>query len=178
MGTTANRLYPYPGASDNVYPYEDIEALADAVDVDVAAMMAAWTAYTPTFTADSGSPAIGSTGVIGGRYLKIGRTVHYRGRVRFGGTGISFGTGAMYVSLPHAASANAVGAITMPDVGAAYIRDASAPVNFAASCMISPDLNAGRLAFYQNAAAVTGTSPVTFATDDHISWGITYEAAA
>jgi hypothetical protein len=44
--------------------------------------------------------------------------------------------------------------------------------------MISPDLNAGRLAFYQNAAAVTGTSPFTFATTDHISWEIAYEAAS
>src|ERR1044072_1186836 len=142
MATTANRLYPYPLASDNVRPYEDIQALADAVDADVNPLFTAWTSYTPPHTSDTGTPTIGTGGVLAAKYKQIGKTVHYRGRLKFG-TGASFGTGAWYVSLPVADVNTVSGSTSLPDHGAAQYRDSSASANYAGICSILPDLNAG-----------------------------------
>lgn len=176
MATTANRLYPYPIASDNVRPYEDIQALADAVDADVNPIFTAWTAYTPTHTSDTGSPTLGTGGVVGGRYKQIGKTVHYRGRLKFG-TGASFGTGGWYVSLPVASINSVIGSTSIPHLGAAYYRDQSASTNYSGICGVFPDLNASRLAFYYGTTQIQFTQPFTWAVDDHLSWDLTYEAA-
>lgn len=66
--TTSNRSYPYPQSTDDVRPYQDIQALAEAVDADVdpfldpcichcvqTVVQTGWTSatYTPiTFTAE------------------------------------------------------------------------------------------------------------------------------
>lgn len=139
-------------------------------------LQSAWTPYTPTLTADGGSPTIGTGGVIAGRYKALGKTVHYRGRLLFG-TGASAGTGAFYVSIPLTAASVAVSGMTLPNEGSARIRDASPAANYAAICDIQPDLHASRMGFVQNAAVVTGSHPMSWAPSDHISWDITYEAA-
>lgn len=176
MATTANRLYPYPLSSDNVRPYEDIQALADAVDADVNPIFTAWTAYTPAHTSDTGSPTLGTGGIVGARYKQIGKTVHYRGRLKFG-TGASFGTGGWYVALPVASANNVIGSTTIPHLGTAQYRDASASLSYQGICGVFPDLNASRLAFYYATSQLQFTVPYTWAVDDHFSWTISYEAA-
>jgi hypothetical protein len=37
--TTANRAYPYPESTDDVRPYADLQALADALDIDIDAIV-------------------------------------------------------------------------------------------------------------------------------------------
>lgn len=37
--TTANRAYPYPETTDDVRPYADIQALAEALDIDIDALV-------------------------------------------------------------------------------------------------------------------------------------------
>ncbi len=70
---------------------QQVALVADTATTNIAAMQAAWTAYTPTITAGSGS----FTTVSGnGRYLKIGKTVIIKIRVII----TTNGTAASYVS--------------------------------------------------------------------------------
>ncbi len=63
----------------------------------------AWTAWTPALTATT-NPVLGEGGSATGRYTRIGKTVLCSGRIKFGTTGQSFGTGTIAVSLPVAAN--------------------------------------------------------------------------
>jgi hypothetical protein len=45
----------------------------------------AWTAYTPTWTSDSGSPSIGN-GTLVGRYKQLGKTVFFNLKLTYGST--------------------------------------------------------------------------------------------
>ncbi|MEU6344490.1 hypothetical protein ABZ883_26480 [Streptomyces sp. NPDC046977] len=66
-------------------------------------MLAAWTSYTPAWTAVTTNPTIGN-GAIGGRYMLIGRTCHFALEVSMGST-TAFGSGAYSLSLPFASAA-------------------------------------------------------------------------
>jgi hypothetical protein len=59
-----------------------------------------WTSWTPTLTAVSVNPNIGSTGTTVGRYLKIGRMVIFTATIESGGSGIAAGTGEYRINLP------------------------------------------------------------------------------
>lgn len=63
----------------------------------------AWTAYTPTITASTINPTIGN-GVVGGRYIQQGKTVHFR-MWYYHGTTSQRGSGYWSFSLPVAAYA-------------------------------------------------------------------------
>lgn len=144
-----------------------------------------WRTYTPTFQADGGSPTVGTGGSITGRYQRIANTVTVRGRLVFG-TGASGGTGGWYVSLPVNARSD-----TSPDVrsqGVAEYRDVSTPASLWGFCSINPGLSVSRISLVAT-AGVRGTTPVAaeqasgsepfpWTAGDHMSWTITYEAAA
>ena len=83
---TANRGYTYPQSTDDFRPYEDIQELAQDVDVDVDAIEArvtaietelgVWTSFTPTlYTQTTATRASLAKTVTRARYLKIGKTV-------------------------------------------------------------------------------------------------------
>lgn len=174
MGTTANRSYPYPASTDDVRPYADIQALADAIDADVAAQMAAWTSYTPTFGAAGGSPTIGA-GTIAGRYKKIGRLVTASVYLLFG-TGGNVGTGGFTISLPVAAA----NITDMAWLGAARLRDLSAGGNGHFVGISEVIAGATTMSLYGGTSGqqVTGTAPFTWVATDFLRASVTYEAAA
>ncbi|MER5601525.1 hypothetical protein [Streptomyces sp. NPDC002265] len=64
-------------------------------------MFAAWTSYTPTWTASS-NPAIGN-GTLAGQYIKIGRTCIAAVRVAMGST-TTYGSGGYSFGLPFASA--------------------------------------------------------------------------
>lgn len=68
-------------------------------------MFAAWTTYTPAWSAATTQPNIGN-GVLTGRYIKVGRTCHFSIRQTNGST-TTYGSGGYLWTLP-ATSANAV----------------------------------------------------------------------
>jgi hypothetical protein len=68
---------------------------------DVTGLEAAWTAYTPTWTAATTNPSIGN-GTLAGRYRKVGRTVQFTFELNFGST-TNVGSGAYSFGLPVAA---------------------------------------------------------------------------
>jgi hypothetical protein len=82
--------------------------LNDEVRDQFASMFAAWTTYTPTWTATV-DPVLGN-GTLTGRYIKIGRTCHVSIILTIGST-TTLGTGAYSFGLPFTAAAAAVGYI-------------------------------------------------------------------
>jgi hypothetical protein len=63
-------------------------------------LIAPWQSYTPVWTANSGTTAVGAGGSITGSYKRIGSIACLRLRLVIGGTGVSLGTGAWSLTLP------------------------------------------------------------------------------
>lgn len=66
-------------------------------------IIAAWTAYTPAWTAASTNPVLGN-GTLTGRHMKVGRTCHAQIDLVTGST-TTYGSGAYSMSLPFTAAA-------------------------------------------------------------------------
>lgn len=134
------------------------------------------TAYTPVFTAASGTPAIGTGGSLTGRYEQVGKMVHLTIYGLWGTSG-SAGTGGWSFSLPVTASAVS-GQIT---IGSAILNDVSAgsPGHMAGICMIQPAVSATTVSPFGAASGtvVSGTSPFTWTSTDFFALTISYEAA-
>lgn len=60
----------------------------------------AWTTYVPAWTATTTNPVNGSAGSITGRYVKMGKTVHFTISLVVSGVGLSVGSGSYRLSLP------------------------------------------------------------------------------
>lgn len=67
--------------------------------------LGAWTTYTPTWTTDSGTPNMGSTGVLLGKYKLIGKTCTFRIYFTANGSGFNGGVGKYKFALPFTAAA-------------------------------------------------------------------------
>ncbi len=169
MPTTSLGLrYPVLGAAPNVP--QDIGNLAADANTELLKLQPSWTTYTPTLTAVSGTPSMGSGGSLTGRSQRVVSTVHVAVRGLFG-TGASFGTGAWSISLPVSAAAGSVFR-----VGAAYLRDASAAGSghFPAIVVVDPG-NPAIASMFNVSAQVGATYPFTWASTDHFSFSMTYE---
>jgi hypothetical protein len=132
-----------------------------------------WTAYSPTFTAVSGSPSMGTGGFLLARYQQVGKTVHYEARGLFG-TGASAGTGGWSFSLPVAAATTS----NIFRIGSAYCRDTSAggSGHFASIAVI--DTSTPTVLNLFNVTGQVGSAyPFTWVATDHFAFSITYEAA-
>lgn len=166
----------YPASSSHDRIWEHVQTVADDVNALLVAEYAGWTAYTPTFTASSGTPAMGTGGTLTGRYKQIGKLVHLSIYGVWGTAG-SAGTGQWSFSLPVAASA--VSSQLM--VGSAILNDTSAGSvgHLAGICLILPSASVTTLSPYGAAsgAVATGTSPFTWTSTDFFAFNITYEAA-
>jgi hypothetical protein len=60
----------------------------------------AWTTWTPSFTGSVSNPNLGSGGAAVGRYIQTGDLVHAQFVLSYDGTGISGGSGQLYLSYP------------------------------------------------------------------------------
>jgi hypothetical protein len=60
----------------------------------------AWSTYTPAWTATGVNPTNGDNGSINGRYIKIGKTVHFTITLTVSGVNLGVGTGDYALSLP------------------------------------------------------------------------------
>ncbi|MFF3558674.1 hypothetical protein ACFYXS_01305 [Streptomyces sp. NPDC002574] len=63
----------------------------------IGSMLAAWTSYTPTWTATS-NPSLGN-GTITGLYMKVGRTCHVQFQLSTGST-TTYGSGSYIIGVP------------------------------------------------------------------------------
>lgn len=143
----------------------------DAADLE--ALVDAWTTYTPTWTASAGTPSIGN-GTLGGRYQKMGRTVHLQITL-LGGTTTTIGTAGAYwnLGLPPGHTT------TARFVGAAYILD-SGTSEYAVMCSIDPGGTVVNL--YRADSSGDGrrlnNSIFTFGNLDTVTLTITYETTS
>lgn len=143
---------------------------------DVVAL-GAWQTYTPTLTATTTNPTLGTGAIQTGRYTRMGRTIMGRVFIQFGsGGGAAAGSGNYIVSLPVAARSSAAdtiqtiggGAVFDNDVSAYYLIEVHTPTAGGTTTNLA----------VETATLVTNSSPFTWAASDFISFDFMYEAAA
>jgi hypothetical protein len=138
----------------------------DNLDV-LAPLSAAWTTYTPTFT----NLTIGN-GSRSAAYIQVGKTVIYAGRLDWGST-TSATASDTFVSIPVAPTQ----AMAERSRGSVYIVD-SGTRGYVGVCYLP---NTTTMGFSHtesgNFGQVNGTNPITWTTNDNLTWTITYQAA-
>ncbi|MFI6103154.1 hypothetical protein [Streptomyces sp. NPDC051310] len=132
-------------------------------------MLAAWTSYTPTWTAATTNPAIGN-GTLSGRYMRYGRTCWVHISVTMGST-TTYGSGVWAFTAPFTSAA------TGTRVGSAHAFQSQ---RYAGNVVISPS-GTSVLPFFPASSAVsnlsqaTSTVPVTWANTGQLHMTFTYE---
>lgn len=107
------------GALDELDTEKAAQGDMTAVQSDVSVIKGAWTAFSPTLLGAGGNPSFG-TGGTGGRYLKIGRTVHFKAIWRW--IGGSSGSGVYTVSVPQGTQIDmTVGTVGLASIGFGHI---------------------------------------------------------
>lgn len=134
---------------------------------------AAWTVFTPTWTASTTNPVLGN-GTLTGRYMKIGRTVVSQLILTTGST-TTYGAGTYSFGVPTAAAAAGVEALGTGRLtaGSTYIGQCS--LASGASAMNATFPTAATPA---NATNMSPTTPATLASGHILRLSNTYEAAA
>jgi hypothetical protein len=129
------------------------------------------TAYTPTWTADGGSPSIGN-GTFDCSWIRYGNLCHVRFYIQMGST-TNKGTGGWYFSLPFASSV-----FTTTGCSGSYYAEDFAVAGYRGIVGLVSDTT--RFGFLNGAAnsSLGATSPFTFNTSDYISGEFIYEVAA
>ena len=168
------------------YPHDDHHrALGTAVEAIETQLVGAYTSYTPTLTASTTSPTLGTGSSATGYYKQIGRMVHGYASIVWGSSGTAAGSGYYGLLLP-VEPANRDQAI-----GPGYLLDYDDQVRFVvASAVVAVDLWAAAtkkaLIVTTNVAGEgfsTGDNPVGAATpwawsaNDKILLNFSYEAS-
>ena len=136
-------------------------------------MFAAWTAYTPTWTAATTNPAIGN-GSVTGLYMKVGRTTHVHVEMT-AGTTTTYGAGQWSFSLPFTST-------TTPGIRIG-VAQASGSIRAAGHTTVNNSATAFSLWFpattaVSNLSAGTATVPFTWASTNILRCTLTYEAGS
>jgi hypothetical protein len=131
-----------------------------------------WSTWTPTLTAATTNPNLGSTGTSTGRYGRIQNLVYGWAQFQFGGTGISAGSGSYFCSIP--VTAKEAG----PVVGSAWAVDISTYATHTGVVLLDSttrliSIGTGGGVY----AAAINSSTFVWAASDIIRFGFTYEAA-
>ena len=131
---------------------------------------AAWVDFTPTLTASTTNPTLGTGSSATGRYGQVNKIVCGQGQINFGTAGVSGGSGFYFVSLP--ITAQSTGKV----IGQIQFFDAST-VGVYIGTLIS-DTTTRALMYVGNPASPTSnTAPFTWAASDFIRYTFQYEAA-
>jgi hypothetical protein len=142
--------------------------------VDVTGLTAGWTSVTsPVLKATTTNPTLGTGSSATGKYIQIGKTVHFTFVFTFGSSGVNAGSGFYTVDLP-------VTAATSNHLFIGSFFDSSTG-NYYRLLFLDPSSSSTGRGFYQDGGPVSqalGSSlPVTPAANDSIRISGTYEAA-
>lgn len=154
----------FDAGSNKIVNLTDGTSAQDAVSksqLDTATGAGAWTSYTPTFSGTIGN------GTLSGRYVRIGRTIHFEATVTWGST-TSHPASVQFMGLPvTAASQNGQGTVSI-DQGGTGRRWSAAYVTTSSITGIN-----------EIGQVISDTLPVTTWTTGH-TWSVsgTYEAAS
>ena len=169
------------------YPHDDHHrALGVAVEAIETQLVGAYDAYTPTLTASTTNPTLGSGSSATGYYKRLGHRVEGYATIQFGSAGVAAGSGYYGLLLP-VEPVNRTQAI-----GIGYVIDNSDNVRFlVASAAVSTPLwaantskaiivvsNAAGAGFFTGANPVGAAAPWTWAENDQLLVTFSYEAAA
>lgn len=131
---------------------------------DLRLAWAAWTAFTPTWTAETTNPVIGN-GTLAGAYLLMGKTLFVNIYVKAGST-TTFGAGEWRFALPASLAATT----TRRQVLHGMAQDASTANRVPLSGRLSDSGTlVDRIGSGSGSTGVTSTVPFTWATDDLLS---------
>jgi len=127
--------------------------------------------YTPTLTAVTTNPTLGSGGGQAARYTLFGgKFCTVRGSIAFGTSGASAGSGQYLIALPFTSNSNITGGVSTCGSGVCRAAGGLAPLTFYIAASST------------TMAAITSTGnnlasgqPGTFTNNDYISFTITYE---
>lgn len=145
----------------------------DTVSERVAATEAAWTSWTPTWTASGSNPALGN-GTLVGAYKQIGSLVIARFKLTIGSS-TTKGTGNWRLSYPVTPNSAQVGAA----VGSILCRDASGSQSHAALAY-AYGTSYFLTSLGQTLKITSGSESLSFTADNvkvksNISFGVTYK---
>ncbi|AGP56193.1 hypothetical protein [Streptomyces rapamycinicus] len=137
-------------------------------------IFAAWTSYTPTWTAATTNPSLGN-GTLIGRYLKVGRTCTAHINLVTGST-TTYGSGNYAWALP----------FTSANAGCTYIGHAhllSGSTRWMGQFVISPNSTTASPFFPANSTTTTAAfmqqgAPVTLASGHQVRITVQYETAS
>lgn len=135
-----------------------------------------WISYTPTLSADTTAPTLGTGAIAQGKYTKIGRTVFGSMVFQFG-TGAAAGSGYYRIALPYASPTPGTGDFI---VGSAIMYDNSAGVVRTGSTSIDGNNQIFRV-FHDGGGAinlVSNSAPFVWAQGDKLEFNFTYEATS
>jgi hypothetical protein len=132
----------------------------------------AWTAYTPTLTATSSNPTLGTGSTRTGAYMQIGKMVTVRVTIKFGTSGTAAGSGTYEVSLPVTAKTITVGR----QQGSATFFDNSA-TDFGNGAVFIDNGATTKAKLSMDSTVVTNSAPWTWGANDQLDFTLTYEAA-
>lgn len=131
------------------------------------------TAHTPTLTAATTNPTLGSGGGVNGRYtLRNGIWCELSFTIKFGSSGAAAGTGAYLIALPFTSANDLAATSTNPYCGACHLFDSSGPSAAQGMTFIAP--NSAFLQILANNFTVGAAVPWTWSNLDAISGSITY----
>lgn len=129
------------------------------------------TAYTPTLTASTTDPTLGSGSSAVGSYVQMGRLVTYRAWVSFGTSGTAAGSGGYRVSLPVPAEAGwegtVIGNVELNNSGTALFRTARIATGGTYTLM-----------FAEDGTAVTDSVPFAWGVSDYLRVSGSYFSAS
>jgi hypothetical protein len=150
--------------------------IADATITAAKLASEAWTAWTPTLTATTTNPTMGTGATRNGNYTRFGRTIHGQLHIIFGTSGSAAGSGTYEVSLPVAPTpgSNRI-------IGSGFVYNSSA--NTLWTIVAITDSSFGdELRMYTTSTAsgfvITDAVPFTWANNDQIALQFTCEAAS
>lgn len=132
-------------------------------------IFAAWTTYTPSWTAATTNPVLGN-GTLTGRYMKVGRTCHVQVDLTCGST-TTYGAGAYSMSLPFTSASVGI----RPGQLHGFLSQ-----RFIGQCLVSPSATTALLYFpasgsVSNLSSASPTVPFTWASTAQLRMSLTYE---
>lgn len=134
-----------------------------------------WTAYTPSLTAVTTNPTLGSGSGATGYYIQIGKLVVVRLQITFGTSGVNAGSGAYRVSLPVTNKLNSELS------GTVFLFDSSTGAGTHVASAAYDAVSGSAALFYAPTtttfANVSNSAPWTWAASDQIRCFLMYEAA-
>lgn len=155
----------------------DLDALdrCDGAAWSTVTVGGARTSYTPTLTASSSNPTLGSGSSRTGKYSKIGRQVDVDINIAFGSSGTAAGSGNYIISLPVTAAASPVGKAGFGSIKCAGV---TTYVHALFNGVSGVFLRYNSQAVAGTDTTVTHSLPGAWTSNDSITLKLSYEAAS